>query len=64
MMIVISNPKELPVAALRTKLVKDQADAESKATEYKSCWFYQVPNSKIAYLYILNSEWEAKQKEK
>lgn len=59
-MTIITSPKQLPVAALRTLLVKDEADAKSKATEYQSTWFYQC--GKIAYLYILNSEWETKQR--
>ena len=59
-MITVTSPKQLPVAALRTLLVKDEADAKNKATEYQSTWFYQC--GKIAYLYILNSEWEAKQR--
>lgn len=59
-MIIITTPKHLPADALRTFLVKDEAEAKSKATEYQSTWFYQC--GKIAYLYILNSEWEEKQR--
>lgn len=60
-MTTITTPKHLPAdAALRTFLVKDEADAKNKSTEYQSTWFYQC--GKIAYLYILNSEWEEKQR--
>lgn len=59
-MITVTSPNQLPADALRTFLVKDEAEAKSKTTEYKSAWFYQC--GKIAYLYILNSEWEEKQR--
>jgi hypothetical protein len=55
-MIIVTSPKNLPADALRAVLVKDEAEAKSKATEYQSTWFYQC--GKIVYLYILNSEWE------
>lgn len=59
-MTVITSTKQLPADALRTILVKDEAEAKSKATEYQSTWFYQC--GKTAYLYILNSEWEEKRR--
>lgn len=61
-MITVTSPKNLPADPLRTVLVKDEAEAKSQATEYRSTWFFQC--GKIAYLYILNSEWEEKQRTK
>lgn len=58
---IIQNPKELPNSSLKAILVRNKEEAEQKASEYSSTWFYQSKTiSKISYLYILASEYDAK----
>lgn len=64
-MIIVTDANDLPNEPLHVFSVVDVSEAQKKATQYQSSWFYRskyMPS--IAYLYVLNSEYEAKQKEK
>jgi len=64
-MIIITDITRLPDEDTHVFLVRDVNEAQKKSTQYQSSWFYRskyMPNT--AYLYVLNFEWEAKQKEK
>ncbi len=61
-MTTITNVNQLPPENVHTFLVEDKAAAEKKATQYANSWYYEsihVPG--LAYLYVLQSEWESKQ---
>lgn len=59
---IVTNTKELPRDPLRCFSLTEE-EARAKATEYQSAWFYPQSDDR-GYLYVLNSEYEAKQRTK
>lgn len=63
-MIILTNTNQLPADDLHALIVRNEAEAQQKATQYQASWMYKSQYLDICYLYVLNLEWKAKQQEK
>ena len=57
----IQNTRELPRDTLRCFAMTEQ-DAIKFATQYQSSWFYPLARTDKGYLYVLNEEYQEKNK--